>query len=173
MKVVSRRVPQSREELEQWVAQIGELTRQIDEARADLDRTIAAATNMAAESVNPLKASQEELVCGVAAYAESHRDELTLGGKTKTVKLSTGTLHWRLTPPAVSLTKVAMVLAELKKRRLKRFIRTKEEVNKEALLEEPKVAATIKGVKITQVEEFSIKPNETPEVLGGKKRLAV
>ena len=42
-----------------------------------------------------------------------------------------------------------------------RFIRTKEELNKEAMLAEPDIARSISGVTIREgVEEFVIKPND-------------
>ena len=44
---------------------------------------------------------------------------------------------------------------------LKRFIRTKEEINKEAILDEPEVVASVKGISITQKEDFVIVPFET------------
>ena len=44
---------------------------------------------------------------------------------------------------------------------LVRFIRVKEEVNKEAMLNEPELAATVAGVTIkTGVEDFVITPFE-------------
>ena len=44
---------------------------------------------------------------------------------------------------------------------LDRFIRTKQEINKEALLNEPEVAKGIAGITIkTGVEDFVIKPFE-------------
>ena len=46
------------------------------------------------------------------------------------------------------------------KRRLKQFIRVKQEVDKEAMLKEPDVAKSVKGVTIGQHEEFMVKPAE-------------
>ena len=43
---------------------------------------------------------------------------------------------------------------------MKRFIRVKEEINKEAMLKEPELAETVRGVSITQREEFIVKPTE-------------
>jgi len=63
-----------------------------------------------------------------------------------------------MTPPAVSLRDVLTVLKNLKSLGLERFIRTKEEVSKEALLKESDVAKTVKGVTIAQHEEFTVKP---------------
>lgn len=53
------------------------------------------------------------------------------------------------------------MLESLRTLGLVRFIRTKEEVNKEAMLNEPELAATVAGVTIkTGVEDFVITPFE-------------
>ena len=46
-------------------------------------------------------------------------------------------------------------------RLLNRLIRVKEEVNKDAILAEPETVANIKGISITQREEFIVIPFET------------
>ncbi len=97
---------------------------------------------------------------GLFAYAEAHRDELTNHGKRKTVEVPTGTFGWRMTPPAVTLRGIEQILGSLKSLKLGRFIRTQEEVDKEAMLKEPDVAKTVKGVSIGQHEEFVAKPAE-------------
>jgi phage host-nuclease inhibitor protein Gam len=65
-----------------------------------------------------------------------------------------------MTPPSVKLRDVEAILKSLKSLRLERFIRTKEEVDKEAMLKEADVAKTVKGVSISQHEEFIAKPAE-------------
>ena len=53
------------------------------------------------------------------------------------------------------------ILESLRNSGLFRFIRTKEELNKEAMLAEPDIARSISGVTIREgVEEFVIKPND-------------
>ena len=44
---------------------------------------------------------------------------------------------------------------------LERFLRTKEEIDKTAILAEPDAVEHIKGISITQREEFVIVPFET------------
>ena len=44
---------------------------------------------------------------------------------------------------------------------LKRFIREKEEVNKEAILNEPEAVAHVAGISISQGEDFIVTPFET------------
>jgi phage host-nuclease inhibitor protein Gam len=97
----------------------------------------------------------------IQAYCETHREELTDAGKLRTVALASGEVQWRETPPKVTVRNPEQVLAMLDKLGLRRFIRTKEEVNKEALAAEPVAAKGIKGISLTQGERFSITPFET------------
>jgi len=65
-----------------------------------------------------------------------------------------------MTPLSVSLRDAESILKSLRSLGLQRFIRIKEEVSKEAMLKEPDVAKTVKGVFIGQREEFVAKPTE-------------
>ncbi len=96
---------------------------------------------------------------------------MTEQGKKKTVELPTGIFGWRTTPPSVSLKNVKKVMEELKKLGLTQFIRIKEEINKEAILREPDVAKHVKGILITQHEEFVVKPVEVQvEIISDVKK---
>jgi phage host-nuclease inhibitor protein Gam len=77
-------------------------------------------------------------------------------------KVPAGENNWRRRPPKVSVRGMAVVLERLKSLGLKRFIRTKEEVNKEAMLAEPDVAASVDGINVgSEGEDFVITPFET------------
>ena len=45
-------------------------------------------------------------------------------------------------------------------KKIHKFIRVKREVNKEAMLEDPELAKTVRGVSITKREQFFVKPSE-------------
>ena len=153
-------VPKSLNEAAQFLAEIGQEQRATDKIRSGLNAKVdeLKAKAMVEDEHHQEKISQ--LVEGLFAFAEAHRDELTDHGKSKTVEVPTGTFGWRMTPPAVSLRDVEAILESLKSLKLKRFIRTKEEIDKEAMLKEPDVAKTVKGVSISQREEFVAKPAE-------------
>lgn len=94
-------------------------------------------------------------------YCEAHRDELTDGGRVKTASLITGEVQWRQRPPSVSVRGAESVIETLKRLGLSRFVRTKEEVNKEAILNEPDNVRGVAGLNIvTGVEDFVITPFE-------------
>ena len=153
-------VPKSLGEATQFLAQIGGEQRATDKIQSDLNTRVEEMKAKAMSDAEPHQKNVSQLVEGLFAYAEAHRDELTDGGKRKTVEVPTGIFGWRMTPPAVSLRDVESILKSLKSLRLKRFIRTKEEVDKEAMLKEPDVASKVKGVSIGQREEFVAKPTE-------------
>ena len=153
-------VPKSLDEAAEFLRQIGEEQRAIDKVQSHLNTKVDELKTKAMADVNPHQKKISELVEGLFAFAEAHRDELTDGDRRKTVELPTGTFGWRITPPAVLLRNVKSILERLKSLGLKRFIRTKEEIDKKAILRELDVAITVKGVSISQHEEFVVKPAE-------------
>jgi phage host-nuclease inhibitor protein Gam len=109
----------------------------------------------------PFHDTIEELTEGLKMWAEANRSALTGDGKTKTVDLGTGKVLWRLRPPSVRIAKaVADTLVEtLKALGLSRFIRTKEEVNRDAMQAEPDVAGKVSGITIGSAgEDFVVEP---------------
>ena len=153
-------VPKSLDEAAQFLAQIGQEQRATDKIRSGLNTKVDELKAKAMVDDEPHQEKISQLVEGLFAYAEAHRDELTDGGKRKTVEVPTGIFGWRMTPPAVLLRGVESILESLKSLGLKRFIRIKEEIDKEAMLKEPDVAKTVKGVSISQHEDFIAKPAE-------------
>lgn len=153
-------VPKSLEEAAEFLSLVGQEKRKIEKIQSILNEKIEEWKSKAMVEVKSYDEKISQLVEGLFAFAESNREKLTDGGKRKTVEVPTGTFGWRMTPPAVSLRDVESILESLKSLKLKRFIRIKEEVDKEAMLKEPDVAKTVKGVSITQREEFVVKPTE-------------
>ena len=99
----------------------------------------------------------------VQVYCEGNRADLTRGGK-KTYAFAAGEVSWRTRPPKVTVRGEGIVIATLKKLGLGRWIRTKEELDKNAILADPEAAALVEGVaglSISQGEDFVIKPFET------------
>jgi len=155
-------VPKNLEEAAHFLMEISQEQRIIDKIQSDLNAAVDKLKKEAMDNSKPHQKKISELVEGLFTFAETHRDELTEGGKRKTVELPTGTFGWRMTPPAVSLRNIKSILKSLKNLGLTRFIRIKikEEVDKEAILKEPDIAKTVKGISISQHEEFVVKPAE-------------
>jgi phage host-nuclease inhibitor protein Gam len=153
-------VPQSREAAADAVAQIGRINRDLARLEADMNDELAAVKARHETAADPLRLQLQALTTGVHTWAEANRDTLTQGGKVKTAPLTTGELVWRLRPPSVRITGAEAVLDALYRLRLKRFIRVKEEVNKEAILNEPEAVAHVPGISISQGEDFVVVPFE-------------
>ncbi|SUT94628.1 Mu-like prophage host-nuclease inhibitor protein Gam [[Actinobacillus] rossii] len=143
------------------IKQIGDLEReQVRLSTLQADEK-AAIDEKYTEKLTALKEQVKPLQKAVQAYCESRRDALTNGGKQKTAYFTTGEVQWRAKPPAVIVRGIDVILESLRNSGLFRFIRTKEELNKEAMLAEPDIARLIDGVTIREgVEEFVIKPND-------------
>ncbi|EOY8195471.1 host-nuclease inhibitor Gam family protein [Shigella flexneri] len=140
---------------------IGDLQREAARLETEMNDAIAEITEKDASQIAPLKTSIETLSKGVQGWCEANRDELTNGGKVKTANLVTGDVSWRQRPPSVSIRGVDAVMETLERLGLQRFIRTKQEINKEAILLEPKAVAGVAGITVKSgIEDFSIIPFE-------------
>ena len=166
LKTRTVQAPQSLAEVQSQIRQIGDLQRQHGRIGADLNDQIAALTEGAAPQLKALGEQIAELQKGVQAYCEAHREELC--GKGKTANLVTGEVQWRQRPPSVKVTGIDAVIAWLKNMGMNAFIRAKEEINKEAMLNEPDKAKGVPGVTIvTGVEDFVIVPFEVDTEVAG------
>lgn len=151
--------PQSRESVQNDIKELGDLQRELERKRADMNDTIAEVTRLTAPRMDDLSKRITALQTGIQTWCEANREELC--GKGKTANLITGEVSWRQRPPSVGIRGVDAVLKALKSLGFDRFIRTKEEPNKEAMLNEPEVAAAVAGITInTGAEDFIIAPFE-------------
>lgn len=154
-------VPQSREEAAEAVKQIGIWQRQHARLQADLNDQVAELKKDAEDAAAPLVESIETHIEGLKLWAEANRLKLTDGGKVKFAELGTGKISWRFRPPSVRIYKVESVIEAIKRLGLAAFLRTKEEVNKEAMLADPEKARLVSGVTIgTEGEDFIVEPLE-------------
>lgn len=154
-------VPQSRDEASAGVASIGMLQRERRKAEALMNDNIASIKAAAEAEVAPLNEKIRRLYAGVKVWCEANREAITEGGKRKTVQLASGEVRWRVTPPKVVIRGVAALLKLLREKGLERFIRTREEPDKEAMLADRPAVEKLKGVTFEQREEFVIVPLET------------
>ncbi len=154
-------VPQNRDEAAAEIRKIGDLQREFFRAQAAMNDDIAVITASAQPVLEQIKTQITSLQEAVQGYCEANRDDLTNGGKVKTANLVTGEIQWRQRPPSVRVSKSELVLETLARLGLMRFIRTKEEVNKDAILDEPDAVRGVAGLTIvTGVEDFVITPFE-------------
>jgi phage host-nuclease inhibitor protein Gam len=154
-------VPQTHDDCAADINKIGRLSREITVTQAAMNDEIAAVTDRYTAEFTPLQDKVKSLSAGVQSWCETNRDDLTMNGKVKTGQFITGTVQWRQKPPSVAVRGVEAVIETLKRLKLSRFVRTKEELNKEAILNEPAAITGIAGLSIKKgVEDFVIEPFE-------------
>jgi len=157
-------VPQSKEDCAADINEIGRLYREIAVQTAAMNDEIAEVTDRYTSAFTPLQDKIKLLQSGVQSWCEAYRDELTNGGKSKSGQFVTGTVQWRQKPPSVVVRGVDAVIEALNRLGLGRFVRVKEELNKEAILNEPEAVKGVAGLSIKSgVEDFVIQPFENDQ----------
>ena len=155
------RIPQNRDECVEYIAEIGRKQRVRERIQTVMNDEIAVIKQKYEEQAKPITDELREISQGVQIWCEANRAALTNGGKVKFANLASGEVKWRMRPPSVRVRGVETVIDVLKKLGLTRFVRMKEEINKDAILADPDAAANIPGITITQSEDFVIIPFET------------
>lgn len=154
-------VPQTRDDCAAQIRALGDLQRQIERLKADMGDQIATITSSFQPLIDALVEQSKPLQSGIQSWCEAHRVDLCgendrLG---KTANLITGEVSWRCRPPSVSIRGADTVLDTLHRMGLQRFIRIKEEPNKDAMLSEPNAVRGITGITINiGIEDFIIVP---------------
>ncbi|MDD5297625.1 MAG: host-nuclease inhibitor Gam family protein [Rhodocyclaceae bacterium] len=158
---VAVQVPQTREDCAAMIRALGDAQRVLQRRVGAMNDAIAEITDQAAPEIEAQKKAVESLVQGIQTYAEANRAALTEGNKVKFANLVTGEVSWRQRPPSCAVRGAEAVVETLKRLGLGRFVRTKEEVNKEAILNEPAAVAGVAGLTIVSgVEDFIVTPFE-------------
>lgn len=137
------------------LAEIAERQRNLDLINAGLNEKIDGLKKQAEAECSTLVQEVEEREQALARFAEANKE--TLFKKPKSRELSFGELGFRSSTSTVLLNRQwdwELVLAELKKKRLGQFIRTKHEVDKEGVraLSEKRLASV--GLKLKQKDTF-------------------
>ena len=152
---------QSRDDVAAEIRAIGDLTRSMARTQADMNDAIAEITARFQPQIDAMKERIASLQEGVQIWCEANRHELTREGRVKTHQFVTGEVQWRQRPPSVSVRGTDTVIDTLQRLGLCRFLRTKTEINKEAILNEPEAVRGVAGITLqVGVEDFVITPLE-------------
>lgn len=153
-------VPQTREAVARLIAEIGIDSREIELINLEMNAEMALVKEAFERRAEPVRRRIEAAQSGVQAWCESNRLELTANNKVKTHVFTTGEVAWRTRPPSVHITGAEAVMHCLRGLGLGRFIRMKEEINKDAILNEPSAVVGLPGIRISQLEDFVVVPFE-------------
>lgn len=156
-------VPQDRDEVNDAIHRIGEHQRDVTRLEAELNDKLAVLKAEYELLADPHRQEMKALAAGVQTWCDANRVAITDNGKVKYARFASGEVNWRTGQPAVKVKKGLgdALLELLKSRGLGRFVRTKEELNKEAILMEPEKIKGMREVEVVQAESFSITPFET------------
>jgi len=152
--------PGTKDEASTLLGEIGDLQRDLVMTETEMNDRLSKIKKTYEDEAALLNERINEKFEALHVWAEANKTIL-LKGKAKTARLSTGEISWRSTPPSVRVTKVEAVIKKLKAAGLFDLVRTKEEVNKEAVLEEPQRVKGITGITVSNKEEFVAKPFES------------
>ncbi len=158
---VAHWVPRDRDEVNTAIAELGNKQRDRARIQADMNDALAVCKAEFDGTAKPIGERCSELAKGLQLWCEANRATLTRDGKVKFHEFATGTVKWRMRPPSIAVRGVEAVLGTLKQLGLDRFVRTKQEVDKDALLKEPEIAKGIGGITVSQREDFVVVPHES------------
>lgn len=134
-------VPQSKEQVNQYLASIADLQARRDALVRETEAKINTLRQGLTEPLADIERQETALAKGVQIWCDANRLAMTQGGKKKTITFNTGEVNWHKRPPSVDFkrgSKVEEIIQKLKTLKLFEIVRTKEEVNKEAILALPK-----------------------------------
>ena len=157
-------VPQSRDDATRAVARVGVLQRELELIETDMNDQLGRIKERAELLAAPAKAEIDDLKTGLRVWSDANRDALTEGGKRKHADLGTGLVRWVQTRAAVrgvprEAEKLAATIKTLIAAGLQRFVRTKHEVDREAILREPEALKGVAGLSVAaEGEDFVVEP---------------
>lgn len=127
-------VPSSKDQCAADIRQLGDLQRSQARLTGEMNDEIAKITAKFQPLIEELQPQIDTLFSGVQTWCEANRATLTDNHKVKFANLITGEVTWRIAPPSCSVRGADAVIKALKTLELQRYVRSKEEVDKEAVL---------------------------------------
>lgn len=152
--------------MEQLVGDIAALKIEERKLKAEMDAKLKALKDDYLEQLNGLTESIAQKMPRALAWAEANAEDF---GKLRSIEMLHGVIGWRLNTPslkALSGWTWELVLKALQKvPRFASYVRTKEKVNKQALLADREAigADSLRsvGLRVIQEEEFFVEPKLT------------
>lgn len=141
---------QSWDDVDRCLAEIGRIDRELGLIEAGQQESIDQIKAVSKRAAEPLQAKKLGLELAMKDYAEANRAEFA---KTKSRELTFGTISFRLSTSVV-IKRVADTLQALKDLGLAHCIRTKEELDKDAMRNLPLETLHNVGASLRQVDAF-------------------
>lgn len=165
-------IPQNQEELIEYLKDLNRAARAKETLEGKVQEKKEAIERIYAEDFRILDETIAARAEGIYLYCRANRAVLTQNNKTKTVAIPGGTVLWRLNPPSVEVSDEQAAIGELLLKDLNKFVRTKREINKEAILQDKDSLPKLKFLQVKEGDEvFAIKPADVKiELEKGKRK---
>lgn len=156
-------IVESREQAEGTMAEIAALDRKLSALTVAMNKELDAAKEKAAQAAAPLAARRKELECGLAVFATLNRKELFPDG-AKSLDLGFGTIGFRFSTKIVQQNNITseMTLERLLKFKFMEGIRTKMEINKDAMTDWTEEKLETVGLRRQKSDGFFVDVKEDP-----------
>ncbi|MBP8975083.1 MAG: host-nuclease inhibitor Gam family protein [Bacteroidetes bacterium] len=153
------------DEIDGYLAELGAIEASLQHEEAKLNEQEQKARQEFKERTENLVSRKNDILVTLETFCIGNKNEFE---KTRVLEFVHGNIGFRTTPPKVTMLNrkynINTVLELLKKIKLTKYIRTKEELDKEAVLadyaakeiNDPKLASV--GLKIDQSEVFICEP---------------
>lgn len=153
----------SREQAEGTMAEVAAIDRKLKALKITMNEEIDAAREKAARNSAPLEARRKELESGLAVFATLNRKDLFPDG-TKSLDLGFGVIGFRASSRIVQQNNIssAVTLERLHQFGFVDGIRTKEEINKEAMTDWTTEKLETVGLRRQKSDGFFVEVKEDP-----------
>lgn len=165
-KAIETRKLQSPQDVSAAILEIGKQQARVREIENEMNAKLATTKDNYEAMAGHSRRTIEELSQAVHDYCHERRADLeaSADGK-KSIDFGAGEVCWRKGKPSVWVKPglaIEKLIAALKEKRLGKFIRTKHELDKQAVLKSPEAVAAVKAyVRVESKEQFAIKPFAT------------
>ncbi|MEM7047056.1 MAG: host-nuclease inhibitor Gam family protein [Pseudomonadota bacterium] len=142
-------------DVENALAQVLSLDAKIDDLTREMDHHKNQLVDTYQEQLEGLRFEIDEIVSKIRDYCNARYDELTQGGRHKTVCFGKHKVSWRKNPPSVQVHDKAKALAELKRKG--KGVRTSQSIDKAFILKNPDLFAKCKHLAVVDgAETFEV-----------------
>jgi len=153
------------DEVGKAILTIGNLQNEVAEREREMNERLARIKADYEERALPARQKLAELSAQVRDYCDERRESLVTQAGKKSIDFGSGEVIWKAGKPSVWVKPglaIEKLIAALKDKRLGRFIRTKHELDKQAVLKDPEAVSAVKSmVRVESKEVFAIKPFAT------------
>lgn len=148
----------SRDQAEEAFSMYNQSIAELEVLQGKMNSEITAVKDKYESKINPLQEQKDKQFEVLQVYAEENRDDFK---DKKSIDFTHGTIGFRTGTPKLTTRKGFKwpAVIELIKEKCKKYIRSKEEVNKEGLIaDRAKVDLKAIGLEVTQDETFYVSP---------------